>query len=292
MFKSPSAASLWWFVSFRSATMENNVTLNFSREVMCEYRLDYVVSLSLIDIIPFLVGQPVITKLLWIASTSKKTLDILNCNLALFHNLQYLMSIVHFIVLFVMPNAQFRVLRFLLVYAQIGGPMSLAFICLERFVAVVHPMSYPLLKKYRCREVGAVMVWLFSVPTALVSILTAPGPTSIRDQAIKAFPFSVLVIMTVMVVRCSSSVAKTLKKSGPGSKELHPVKRRAFTTVCATSIIALFCYAPVTLMQELRLDEEYVCIFTSVCILLLSAASVVHPLFYLSAQRKLFACLK
>lgn len=301
MFKSPSAVPLSWFVSLssehQSGKMESlfsNIRLNSSKHEACESAPAYLVALSLIDIIPLLVGQQVITRLLWITFRSKK-IDILNCNLALFHNLQYLISILHLIVLCSQPLAQKIILKFLFVYVQIGGPMSLSFICLERYAAVIHPMSYPLLKKYRFREICAVTVWLFSVPTALGSVLAEESLSSLKETLLDIFPICVLVVMTAMMVRCSVSIARTLKKSGPGRGELHPTKRRAFKTVCATSAITFFCYAPVTLMQRFKFEDEYTyyCIITPVCILFLSAASVVHPLFYLSAQGKFKStCLK
>lgn len=277
--------------------MENlfsNVTLNSSKQELCHLGLEYVVVLSLIDIITFLVGQPVIAKLLWLAFTSKKTTDILNCNLALFHNLQYLISILHLIALFLLPHSHLQIQMFLLVYVEIGGSMSLSFICLERYAAVIHPTSYPLLKKYRCREVCAATVWLFSVPIALASIMAPNAPPNTLSF-LTEFPCYVMVSMTAMMVWCSYSIVKTLKKSGPGRDELHPAKKRAFKIVCATSTITLFCYVTVSLLQRSNVGaniQVYDCIVLPVCISLLSAASVVHPLIYLSTQGKLAPCLK
>lgn len=270
---------------------------NLSRNVTdesCENRLGYLVSLSLIDIIPFLVGQPVIAKLLWLTVTSKKTTDILNCNLALFHNFQYLTSLLHLIVLWFWPNAHTKILKFLLIYTQIGGPMNLFFICLERYVAVIYPTSYTLLTKYRCRQVCAVTVWLLSLPPALLSVLAGEVVSTIREKVLRIIPFHVFMIMTAMIVRCTFGIARMLTKSGTQREKLHPVKKRAFKTICATSTIVLFCHIPVTLMQLLKFTDEYTydCIITPVGILLLFFASVVHPLFYLSTQGKFFTCLK
>lgn len=306
MFKSPissSSLTVCFFLAseHQSGKMENlfsNVTLNSSKIVSfdedCEFGMCYLVALSLIDIIPLLVGLPVIGKLLWITFTSKKTTDILNCNLALFHSFHYLISILHLIVLFSLPRVQITILRFLFVYVQMGGPMSLSFICLERYVAVIHPTSYPLLTKYRFREVCAVTVWFFSLPTALATVLAAEASSALRENLLNILPIFVLVAMTAMMMRCTLCIARTLKNSGPGRDKLHPAKRRAFKTVCATSVSALFCYAPVTLLQRFKFVDEatYVWIVTPVCMLFLSAASVVHPLFYLSTQRRLFICSK
>lgn len=270
-----------------------NVSSNFTHD------LDpvYLVALSLFDIIPFLVGQPVIAKLLWISFTSKKATDILNFNLALFHDSQNCLSIVHLFVLFLLPKAQKKILECLFVYVQIGGPMNLSFICMERYVAVIYPTSYPLLKKYRFREVCAVAVWFVSVPMVFLHAFAADSLFSPRGDIyiyiMGILPVLWLTTVTVMVVHFSVRIAQALKKSGLGRDKTHPGKRRAFKTVCATLYVVLFCYAPVTIVQNFRSNATlYNNIIIPLCVFLLSAASVVHPLFYLSAQGKLFSCLK
>ena len=276
--------------------MENflsNVTLNSSKPEVCEFGSGYVAALSLIDIITFLVGQPVVIRVLWSSYTSKKPIDILNCNLALYHYLQYWFAIVHLCVLHLKPNSQNTLLKFLLVYSMFGGPMSLSFICLERYVAVIHPLFYPLLKTYRFREVAASLVWLFSVPIALLSSVVGNSLHALRETLTRDLPLAWLLGMNGMMVHCSICILKTLVKSGPGGDKMSPQKRRAFKTVCATSVTNLMCYFPVTVLQQYGFDEMvFECLVTPLCILFLSAASVVHPIFYLSAQGKLFTCFK
>ena len=267
----------------------SNATTNSSKCVFGPY---HEAALSVIDIITILTGQPVVAKLLWLTFTSKTT-DILNCNLALFHNVQYLISLLHLCVMYFLKDSQQEILEFLLVYVEIGGPMGLTFICLERYVAVVHPTSYPLLKTYRCREVCAATVWLCSLPAVFASVLSPNTPSIKSDQILQTIPFATMVAMIIIMVLCSSSIAKALKKSGPaGRDELHPVKRRALLIVRATAIITLIFYIPVTMMQRVQYGdpETYDCILTPIGIFFLSAASVVHPLFYLFTQGKLFTC--
>lgn len=282
----------------QSGKMENiftQFTLNSSQTESVGCGQGQVVFLSLIDICTLLVGQPVIVRLLWLVLTSKKTTDILNCNLALFLNLEYFMLTLHFFVLFLLPHAQADILEFLFVYAQIGGPMSLSFICIERYVAVTHPTSYPLLKEYRCREVCAVTVWLFSVPIAFASVFVDNVKSSIMvEYVLDGIPIVIMVCMIAVMVKCTVSIAKALKHAGPGRDEMHPIKRRALRTVCATLAIMMFFYIPVTFLQRFKYlrDYDFNCFIIPTCILLLSAASVVHPVFYLSTQGKLFPCIK
>lgn len=267
---------------------DKNVTNSSNKDNSCEFGLSQNFSLATTDIITFLIGQPVITKLLWLTLTSKKDKDILNVNLALFHNFQYLLSILHLISIFVIPQIQMQILSFLIVYGELGGPLNLAFICLQRYVAVIHPTSYPVLKKYRCREIWAVMVWMLSVPIAFANLFAGSKMSSIKEDMINSVSFSVTVLLTAVIIRFSVSIAATLKKSGLGGEKLSPAKRRAFTIVCATSFATLAFYIPVALLQKFRTIDEYTyeCIVKPVCILLLSVASIVHPLFYLYTQGK------
>ncbi|XP_069372544.1 uncharacterized protein [Paralichthys olivaceus] len=266
-----------------------NVTLNSSGP-QCVCGQGFVFYLSLVDIVTFLTGQPVVVTLLWTSLTSRKTPDILNCNLALFHNSQHLVSLVHLCILFLLPDGQSRVLDFLLAYAQTGGPMNLGFICIQRYVAVIHPTSYPLLKKRRYREVCVAMVWLFSLSFAIMH--TFESFPAVAGKFFANLPFFLIMFMTSMVVHSSIKTVNMLKKPGPESDKLHPAKRRAFNAVRATFTITMCFYFPVALMQRVPFDNEcdFDCVIKPVSFLLLSAASVAYPLFNLSTQRKFFVC--
>lgn len=272
------------------ANLSSNVT--FNSDVCSSAKGFLFVFMSLIDIFPFLIGQPAVARILWITFTSKKAPDILNCNFAVFNNLHQLISIIHVTVLFSKPSVHDEILTFSLVFGQVGGPMSFFCICIERYVAVIYPMSYPLLKKYRFREISVVMIWFLSVSIALMCFLT--DIASIRDEASRLLPLYVLGIMMGMMVHCSIKIARTLKESGPGTGKLNPAKRKAFNIVCATSNITFFCYAPIVFLQRLWIVRESVpeCTVKVLCVMFLSIESVVYPLFYLSTQGQLRTCFK
>lgn len=204
--------------------------------------------------------------------------------------MQYLMFILHLCVLNFLPKHHRQVLHFLFVYVLIGGPMSLTCICLERYVAVIHPTSYPLLKRYRYREMCSATVWWFSVSTALARVFSLNNVFRSKDEVIEMIPHVVMMVMIPTIAWCSCHTVNVLRRSGPGRDQLHPAKKRAFKTICATSSIALFFYIVVTSMQWYKTvnEENHRCIVMPICFVLLSAASVVHPVFYLHTQRKLF----
>lgn len=250
----------------------------------------YVAFLSVIDIATLVVGQPVMAKLLWVSWTSRKTTDILSLNLGVFHNVHYWICTVHLSLLHLQTNVHTKALRFLFVYGQVGGPINLSFICMERYVAVIYPTSYPLLKKYRFREVCAAAVWIVSVPMSFISILAADGMSSLNTEVFGTLPFVWLVTTLVMVVHSSISITKALKKSGVGNAKMHPAKKKAFKTVLATMYLVMICYAPLTILQRLAfadpIKELYI---VPIGVWFLCAASVAHPLYHLSSQGKLFS---
>lgn len=272
----------------------SNNTLNSSGAETCRTRPGDVIAHVLIDLFTFVIGQPVTVKLLWMAITSRKSTDILNCNLALFNNTLYLMCLFNFIFSISMQQRSNDIQGFLLVYTQIGGPMGLSFICLERYVAVIHPTFYPLLKKYRFREVGAMAMWLSSVSIATATVLAKDTLSCLTEMVLKSMPISVMVLMTILMMWCSGCIMRALQRSGPGQDKLHPVKKKASFVVRGTATINLLCYIPVTMLQKFKFFDEcaFKLIIMPICIFLLCVASVVHPLFYLSTQRKLLLCSK
>lgn len=171
--------------------------------------------------------------------------------------------------------------------------MNLSFICMERYVAVIYPTSYPLLKKYRFREVCAAAVWVVSLPISFISTLAVDAASSFGTEAFLTLPSGSLVTMLVMVVHSSISITKALKKSGVGNGKMHPSKKKAFKTVLATMYLVMICYAPLTVLQNISfwnpIKEVYI---VPISVGFLSVASVAHPLYHLSSQGKLFTFLK
>ncbi|KAJ3602169.1 hypothetical protein NHX12_029928 [Muraenolepis orangiensis] len=241
------------------------------------------------DLFGVIVGQPLIAKLLWTVFHSKK-MDVLNMNLAVFHNLQYLLGGIDFCLTFFNKLQHVRMVMFLYVYVLIGGPMTLSFICLERYIAVVHPTVYPLLRTYRCREACALSVWLVSMPTAVLKAFSLE--LKIKSHSIDSVSYSVLMAMVVVMVWSNVTMLKALKMSGPTTDKLHPSKQRAIQTVRAISILMLLCYIPVGVMSKYKSIKGYgaTCILVPLSIMLASVASVVHPILYLVTRGNLFSC--
>ena len=106
-------------------------------------------------------------------------------------------------------------MRFLYVYVLVGGPMNLSFMCLEQYIAVVHPTSYPLLKQYRCRELCSASGWLVTLPAATMKGLSDELRILRKSETIDAVAYGVLVL--IVMVWSNLTILKALKKSGPAT---------------------------------------------------------------------------
>lgn len=273
--------------------VSSNSTLEASLQTPAFARkTEYIVMLSLIDIIPFLVGLPLMVRLTWVTLKSMKTIDILHFNLALINFFHYWIAIVHLHILLLQKNFQYRILIFLCLYSEIGGPVSVFFISLERYIAVVFPMYFQLLKAYRFREVSALIVWCFTVSLSSIYIANSNN-MEFYTRRVFEFPPILLLAISIMTMHCSIKMAHLLMQPGPGRRKAHPVKRKAFKTVCTNIVIIMTFYTPVTLLQRIPFSEgTYLFKVLPLCVFLLSVASIVHSLLYLSGLGKLNICSK
>lgn len=253
------------------------------------------VGLTVVDVLTVVMGQPVMAKMLWVTCTSSKPIDVLTLNLAIFYNLHHWLCTVHLLFLYLLPWLQDFVLRLIFIFAQTGGPMNLAFISVERYVAVIYPTSYQKLKQYRFREMCAASVWFMSITICfLCAFLKSPLFISDWDEMANV-PLVWMVTTTSLVVHSSIRIAKALKEPGVGNSKLHPGKKKALKTVVATLHIVLLCYGSLSIILRLGaivVDtlRQFYMIPCGLC--LLSAASIAHPVYHLFSQGRLFYCLR
>ncbi|XP_055361025.1 uncharacterized protein LOC129603513 [Betta splendens] len=105
--------------------------------------------------------------------------------------------------------------------------------CVERYLAVVHPVLYRALKSergVRIRNVSIVCAWLLCV---MYSTAASCFKADFHMQVLCVLGLSLLVVSF-----CSVSVLRALLGPGPGERErVDPVKRRAFVSVMAITAV-------------------------------------------------------
>ncbi|MED6254220.1 hypothetical protein ATANTOWER_020020 [Ataeniobius toweri] len=174
-----------------------------------------------------------------------------------------------------------------------SGPLFLSCICLDRFVAVLFPITFGQLKpiKYRLSL------------TLLVICLTLAYSTAKMVGGLpnfeKVFTFEVLVVFSWMVV-CNASILWVLKKPrGAGKDDMHPMKKKAFKMVLSILCIIVFNY--LLLVALFPFEDHYTpdvfrCYVQPVGFAFLNISSTIQPLVYLCRLEKVpflpDACLK
>ena len=167
--------------------------------------------------------------------------------------------------------------------------------CVERYLAVVHPVTYLSLKKergIRIRNIIISCVWLLSFATT--GLLFLNDILSIAITSIHT-----LAIVLIVVSFCSLSVLCVLIRPGPGEggggrQRADRSKLRAFYTIMAILGVLLlkFCgnIVTVTVLATPELEETSRCAVWLVDICLSVPSSLVLPLLFLQRAGKLLCC--
>ncbi|XP_037615281.1 uncharacterized protein LOC119481999 [Sebastes umbrosus] len=167
--------------------------------------------------------------------------------------------------------------------------------CVERYLAVVHPVVYLGLKNargVRIRNISVGCVWLLCFGLTGLIVLKIPD-----------FPineFSIILIFCLIVVSfCSLSVLCVLIRPGPGDggglkEHVDQSKQRAFHTI--TAILGVLWLWFVGILVSIGLYNSTLLSHSVSCVVILCAnwfnlpSSLVLPLLYLHRAGKLSCC--
>lgn len=162
--------------------------------------------------------------------------------------------------------------------------------CLERYLAVVHPLIYMHPKKHTIKKTSLACSWLFNLGQVFL--------ISDKDLAIIIILyFTKQVFCLIIMCFCSVAVLRVLKRPGVGremKKRVDQRNQRAFNTIlaimitllirfCGNMISVSFFSSPVfsTTLRCLFINSSFWCGFPS---------SLVLPLLFLYREGKLPSC--
>ncbi|MBN3278973.1 P2RY3 protein, partial [Polyodon spathula] len=169
----------------------------------------------------------------------------------------------------------------------VGSPLFLCCICVERYMAVAHPVRYLRFKSLAYRVAVCAVAW--AVTVAISSYLTA-YIFNLPTNVMAGYTSALLVVM----VFCNVSLLRSLRQSGPGRDEVHPVKKKAFQTVFTIFIILLVFYSPSVVIypfQSYFSPIVFQCYVGPVCSAFIMPSSCMQPLLYLYNVGKLTCAL-
>lgn len=172
----------------------------------------------------------------------------------------------------------------------VGGILFHVLTCLERYLAVVHPITYLHLKTergVRVRNVAIGCVWLF----CCIGLVLA------TFQVFTKVEICLLVFSLTTVSFCSVSVLWVLVRPSPGDnntrkESVHQSKQKAFNTIAAILGVLLIKFVFNIVWQVLVLSQgTNICVLLNCCSWFNVPSNLVLPLLFLNRAGKL-VCFK
>ncbi len=182
---------------------------------------------------------------------------------------------------------------FLLGLGVTGRPLFQCLICVERYLAVVHPVIFLKYKPLRYRVICSTVAWIITLGSCLCFVFRLISFNIYICVCFFSIQFSLLLSIQLF---CCLAVLRALKQSGPGERirdrnEENHMKRRAFYLILITTVSLTIIYVPFTIAGFSFILTRQYCgeLFTAVffCFVL---AGFLQPVLYLHRTGKL-SCL-
>lgn len=174
-----------------------------------------------------------------------------------------------------------------------GRPLTMACICLDCYLAVVHPITYHQRKSLTPRVILVSLVWTLTIASGL-------GYAFDYTLFATMFPTVPYLVAVVIIGVCDFFIIYTLIKSDPSNNTIHPQKRRALQTVINSLVMTLISYLPPLLIYCIAIPQfsaqNFRCIFSIPASITTTLGSAVMPLLHLNNLGKLehfmFGCCR
>ncbi len=178
---------------------------------------------------------------------------------------------------------------FLLGLGVTGHPLFQCLICVERYLAVVHPVIFLKYKPLRYRVICCTVAWIITLGSCLYCVFTQ----ALFHLYIWFFSLQFLLFLFIQLF-CCLAVLRALKQSGPGERkreEENRMKRRAFYIILITTVNMIVSYVPFIISGLFFiLSQEYISEMFTVGLFCFILAGFVQPVLYLHRTAKL-SCL-
>ncbi|KAA0713482.1 P2Y purinoceptor 1 [Triplophysa tibetana] len=166
------------------------------------------------------------------------------------------------------------------------APLFLTCICLDRYVAVVHPIVFTGIRDKRIRIGVSVFVWALILPVALTkSILGVLSTNEVFSGVILSAFF--------LMVFCNLSIIWVLRKSVAGKETMNPVKKKAFKMVIIVLAIIVVNYLPPVALMPFASTYTFVdlrCKISISVFAIMDLSCTLEPLLYVSKRERSALC--
>lgn len=157
-------------------------------------------------------------------------------------------------------------------------------VCLERYAAVVHPITFLKYNRMRYRLACAVISWVDSLACAVSSMFTFPQLPFVTLAAMHSVIF-------IVDLFCFLLILKALRQPGPSDNKAGGagIKRRAFKIVFFNLMVFVIQSIPLFCIFILRRNFplEVFNLAVAICMSVNFAAGFAAPIFFLHNARKL-----
>ncbi|XP_051537045.1 G-protein coupled receptor 4-like [Myxocyprinus asiaticus] len=274
-------------VNFTTPEASTNSTIESARKINTTEMFVYSISI--------LFGLPVHSYIMWLIVTGKRT-----GNASEFFNLNISMCDIgnSLSCLFAILGNWFSSLRtfsfFLLGLLITGRPLFQCLICVERYLAVVHPVTFLKLKPLRYRVICSTAAWILTFSSCLCCMITL-----MLSKFAYSYFFSLQFLLFLSIqLFCLSAVLRALKQSGPGERgrereEENNLKKRAFYLILITNVNMVITYVPYIItgfFTILNIQIGNIRALWDFCFLCFMLTGFLHPVLYLHRFGKL-SCL-
>lgn len=235
------------------------------------------------------VGFPTNMLVMWLVATRKSegsTSDIFIFNLAVLDAYFCLMTPIDMVNRMILDNKQIWHFQLFAYGVKDTAPLFLTCICLDRYVAVVHPILFTGIRDNRIRAGVTVLVWGLILAYALTKSLLGVRSTTEYFSGLILFAFAVMVF-------CNVSIIWVLRKSVVGKETMNPVKKKAFRMVLIVMGIIICNYLPPVATMPFVAYYTFVAFRCQISISVFSIMDLscsIEPLLYLNKVEKLGCC--
>ncbi|XP_048869022.1 G-protein coupled receptor 4-like isoform X2 [Brienomyrus brachyistius] len=241
-----------------------------------------------LDIMTMTMGVPSNLRVLWVLLRQQadvSTSDVFVGSLAALDCSYCMLLPAHLLNRMLIGHAAFScALRFSLGLNEVGGPLFLCCLCLDRYTAVLQPIVYLRLRSAsRSRAAAASLLWLF------VLVYSALVAASVLWHSYR-ISVGLFVAAFMVTTFCNVSILRALQRAGPAGGDRHPVKQRALRTVRGVLVLLLTCFLPAAAIfpySSALPKMLFRCYIYPMCYSFISLRAALQPLLYLLQTKKL-----
>ncbi|XP_024913724.1 P2Y purinoceptor 1-like [Cynoglossus semilaevis] len=280
--------------------LSNHSELDLNDLNLCENNKEQIWIWLAGTLLCFLVGFPASVAILWDMFKSRRDGNFLTPHSFFLLNLTIMDAVFMFFIppgflnYLLLHDLKFDAIwNFVYALNLCGRPLTMACICLDCYLAVVHPITYHQRKSLTPRVILVSLVWTLTIASGL-------GYAFDYTLFATMFPTVPYLVAVVIIGVCDFFIIYTLIKSDPSNNTIHPQKRRALQTVINSLVMTLISYLPPLLIYCIAIPQfsaqNFSCIFSIPASITTTLGSAVMPLLHLNNLGKLehfmFGCCR